>query len=415
MSITWQEFPHGDVRTDTASVQSFVTDGTLLIDHTTSTDPYYHHIASFGGRMPLYHTPTWAVIAGVIAKITHLGAQHAFLMLRLMSFFSGCALLWLVFLRARQLFGNSHAVSWAVWITALCYPLIDYSANGSVYSAQTTLFVLWLCCTGIQRPLRRAGVLGFLAAIAIPLHQPGIALVPLGIAWELSTTHSWRQKVKSVFLILSLGIIGKMLIWAYAMRTFGNPFLLDEVSAGYVYQKAGILPKVQNGVWFYVVPWRMKKLILYTLVTRWFPNNVYYVIRKLLVLVPIAFPVLSFGIIDQLFSVQRRHRLKAELLMLVMYGVLITAWPTTHFRFFITLLPIIILLSAEAIFALPPRWKRVFAVTSIVVLLCVDVLAYRSNPAHMAYYDGAITEDANHRNGELYFINEYRNSLPTNP
>ncbi|MFA5273636.1 MAG: hypothetical protein WC353_05760, partial [Candidatus Peribacter sp.] len=140
----------------------------------------------------------------------------------------------------------------------------------------------------------------------------------------------------------------------------------------------------------------------------WLPNNSFYIARKLFILAPLAFIFFSYGLIDQVLSKERRSRLLPVLILFAAHALISAIWPVTKFRYFVPLLPLVFLLSMDAIHGfLKTGRARTIALCFITVLIALgSALTYLSVPTHTYYYDGAITTDPFSGRGEWNYLRD---------
>ena len=103
--------------------------------------------------------------------------------------------------------------------------------------------------------------------------------------------------------------------------------------------------------------------------------------------------------------------------MLILFAAhfLVSAgWPITKFRYFVPLLPLVFILSLEAIEHLVPRFRTQTLLLSLISVSFVltAALTFFSVPTHTYYYDGAITTDPFSGRGEWNYLKD-NNLLPS--
>ena len=397
-SIQWNSvLIHGDVNIDVSAATSFHETGKLMATNEESSVPLAQH------------GPVWAILGSAY--------PDAYVGLRIASLLSGLLVLALLFLLGRKLLRGDGAwilVGWA----ALSWLLVDYSGNGSLYSFQTALYLLWTLIV-LQPGLRwRAVLLGLVSGVTYLLNFQAIILVPASVivllipvgeplgspSAKLKLRLPERVRNAITTLIVVIAVASPWLLRNALL--FGDPFYHHAINSIYVIQKAGFAHLMDEHLRIPLGNWLQ---IAWGSVTVWLPNNLYYAARKLMILAPIAFLFAAYGLIDVLFSKERFRKLWPILLLCALHLLLSAAWPVMKFRYLVPLLPFVFLLSLEQIQEMkaPLRLKHGIIAATFASIILLSFLTYRAIPTHTYYYDGAITQDAFHGNEELQYLRDH--------
>ncbi|MFH1443845.1 MAG: glycosyltransferase family 39 protein [Candidatus Peregrinibacteria bacterium] len=416
-ALSWNTFPHADVKGDVMIGALFLQTGGLWEeppDPLSPRHPTLFPIDSREGIPALQHGPVWVLLGGGMSSLWQGNTEaDVFLALRLLSVLCGTILIVMLWVIARSLIDRKGALVCALW-ASVSYLLIDYSGNGAFYALQGTLYLLWLLIA-LRRPSwKRAAGLGAVTGFAYLVNYQSIILLPTSIILEL---FQWKDARKSfaqmAIVILIAGLFASPWLIRNALLV-GDPFAHHLVNSNYIFSKSGIHATVVDNVYLFPSSLERASAILSMLMTSWLPNNSFYVARKLFVLAPIAFIFFSYGLIDQVLSAERRRRLLPLLLLFTAHFLISASWPITKFRFFVPLLPLVFLLSLESITHFIPRHRTQVLWMSLisVAICCGSLLTYLSVPTHTYYYDGAITTDPFSGRGEWNYLRD-NNYLPS--
>ncbi|OIO55802.1 hypothetical protein AUJ46_00720 [Candidatus Peregrinibacteria bacterium CG1_02_54_53] len=417
LSLSWNTFPHADVKGDVMIGTLFLETGRLWEETPnplSSRHPTLFPIDSREGIPALQHGPTWILLGGGISSLWQGNTEaDVFLALRLLSVLFGTIMIVMIWVLARSLVDKKSALLCALW-ASVSYLLIDYSGNGAFYALQGTLYLLWLLIA-LRRPSwKRSAGLGAVTGFAYLVNYQSIILLPTSIILEL---FQWKDARKSFAQMIIVTVIAGLFASPWLIRNallVGDPFAHHLVNSNYIFSKSGIHATVVNNVYLFPNSLERASTILGMIVTSWLPNNSFYVARKLFILAPIAFIFFSYGLIDQVLSAERRRRLLPLLLLFSMHFLISASWPITKFRFFVPMLPLVFLLASEAITHLVHRRQtQVLWMSLITVAICYgSLLTYLSVPTHTYYYDGAITTDPFSGRGEWNYLRD-NNLLPS--
>jgi len=414
-SLTWNTFPHADVKGDTSIIANFIKTGRLWGEPPDSSALRHPSLFSADSRLgvpSLQHGPVWQVLGGGLSMLWRGSTiADAFLALRILSVLSGTAMIFLLWKVAKMFVHPSAALVCALW-ASLSFLLIDYSGNGAFYALQGSLYLVWILLAMRPSTHRRAVMMGALAGLAYLVNYQAIILLPISIvlAWFPGPVRFRDGLLSAIIFTVAMSLVASPWLIRNAILV-GDPFAHHLVNSGYIFSKSGISSTVIDYVYHFPSAWERYSAILAMMITSWLPNNAFYIARKLFILAPIAFIFMSYGLIDQVLSSERRRKLLPVLLLFAAHALISAAWPVTKFRYFVPLLPLVFVLSAEALEHFFPRVRtRVlwYALITVAVVLC-SFLTFLSVPTHTYYYDGAITTDPFSSRGEWNFLRD--NSL----
>jgi 4-amino-4-deoxy-L-arabinose transferase-like glycosyltransferase len=419
-SLTWNLFPHADVTGDVQSASLIRTTGKLLSAPPNPSGP--RHITVFAydptrGEPLLQHPPAWPILGAAVSTLWGGKTEaDAFLALRLLSLLSGILLIFLLYNVARKLLSDRAAALFAALWACLSALLIDYSGNGAFYMLHAALFLLWLSIALWPPTTKRAVILGGLSGLTYLVNYQALVLLPATVLLLLIEERSWRAK--AVRSILSIAVFSAVAS-PWLIRNFlltGDPFMHHLANLPYVFSKAGVQPVIKNDVYLYPTGVQKYVIFLSMILTSWLPNNSFYIARKLMILAPIAFIFMSYGLIDQILSKDRWRKLLPVFLLFAMHFAISASWPITKFRYFVPMLSLSFLLALEALeHFVPERRPRLLWMSLISVAVFLgSVLTYFSVPTHTYYYDGAITTDPFSGRGEWNYLRD-QGLLPPSP
>jgi hypothetical protein len=394
-SMYWNTIPHGDTGTDIRVVYWLAKEGVFMVDPTEteiSVGKVPYDVRHTGGERAIQHPPLWAMLGAGTVRLLGLPISEAsaFFALKILSLLFGILLLPAAFFAVRRFTGTSAA--WIVTtLLAVSWIMVDYSGNGSFYSLQAILFLLWLLVTTASMGTQRKAVLfGLISGIAYMLSYQCIFVTAASVLWLWVEKSNIRTKVISSIICTALATLIALPWFVRSALLFGDPFFGHAMNAvGYLYEKAGIETDT--------VATDLRTTLsigIYSL-THWFPNNAYYIARKLFVLAPIAFFFFVYAPVDYVFDRERARKMLPILLLLAMHGAISAGWPITKFRFFVPMLPLVLIIAMEHLqyLRLAPLWHRLAIGSILVGFVGLSALTWHSIPSHTYYYDGAITED----------------------
>ncbi|MFH0851338.1 MAG: hypothetical protein V1876_01170, partial [Candidatus Peregrinibacteria bacterium] len=263
----------------------------------------------------------------------------------------------------------------------------------------------------LHRPSwKRAALIGAVTGCAYLVNYQSIILLPAMIVLEFLQRKRLPQGLGNMIIAtVAAGLVASPWLIRNALLV-GDPFAHHLVNATYVFSKSGIQETAVDYIYHYT-PEGLGRLaaILGMMITSWLPNNSFYIARKLFILAPIAFVFFSYGLIDQVLAAERRRQLLPILLVFAAHMLISASWPVTKFRYFVPLLPLVFLLSLEAIRHFNPRRRtRILWMGLISVAICSgSILTYLSVPTHTYYYDGAITTDPFSGRGEWNYLRDH--------
>lgn len=396
---------HGDVALYSDTVQHLAAGKGFLVDPNT-TEPYFYSLVEKGGRL-LEHNPLWPLLGAPLVWVT---GMSGFTALKILSLLSGFVLLFFIYQFAKKI-GGEKVAEFAVILSALSYSLIDYSGNGSFYIFQALLYLIFLSL--VMDIDKRLNVLwlGILLGLGLLLNQQTLAMF---FALGLYLLFYYQGSVKEVVFKTAgkmFPILGVMFLfylpWGLRnLQQFGAFFYSIDVTN--FWQKLGVENTIKDNVIYYGITAETYKKLFKTIITFWFPHNLYFVNRKLFILAPLTY-IFAFLFMIQMFFKESYPKLKKflPLVFLIIFHFSISAvWPVVKSRYLIPILPLVFILGGYYIYNyLPkPKWQKIASVSATALLLIFSVLTYLATPARTNYYDGTITSDIFGKNGELDFV-----------
>ncbi|ALM10251.1 MAG: hypothetical protein PeribacterA2_0889 [Candidatus Peribacter riflensis] len=416
-ALSWNTFPHADVDGDAMVGAIFLETGGLWIeppDPATERHPSLFARDSREGTPSLQHGPVWLLLGAAATKLwSGSTLMDVFLSLRMLSVLCGTAMIGMVWILVRPLVSRKAALFAALWVS-ISYLLIDFSGNGAFYVLQGALYLLWIWIA-LQKPTRkRAAALGAVSGLTYLVNYQSIILLPAALLLELLQC---RQQRGCLLRMVVVTAVTTLCVAPWLIRNailVGDPFAHHLVNSNYIFSKSGIHATVVDYVYQFPGTWERTAAILSMMLTSWLPNNAFYIARKLFILAPLAFIFFSYGLIDQTLLHERRNRLLPVLILFAAHFLVSAGWPITKFRYFVPLLPLVFILSLEAIEHLVPRFRTQTLLLSLISVSFVltAALTFFSVPTHTYYYDGAITTDPFSGRGEWNYLKD-NNLLPS--
>lgn len=416
-ALAFNLWPHGDVLLDAAIAESLAWRGALLVP---LVDVRYYPIGEFGfGYPPDQHPPLWPLLGAALVPV--LGNGYA--ALKLWSYLCGLAVIPLAYLAFRRALGESGALFVAALVAA-SFLMIDFSGNGSLWSALAALYLLFACRLA-ARPLTDRGnavVLGAIMGAAVLVNYPAVIL-PVALVLAAALQHGRRLLTASHLASLAVAGLAFLAIltpWlAYNAWLHGNPIWSQPL------QRA--LGGGEKQVEVLIVGGEVVKQNVPdpggvgATVRRTFSNfygNVGFLARQMLVLAPVLNGFLLAALVALATLTLRakgteRERtlgpLAAPLAILVCHGALALLWPTTKFRYLVPLLPFALGLGAWLLWQIrPPATRTLLAGVSFVMLLGLGAWTWLSVPSHTYYYDGGVVNDNFGQQGETIWAEDAR-------
>ena len=395
-SFNWNYIPHGDVDTDVQVAQWLATIGEFMIDPEAETImigqvPY--DVSELGGERSIQHPPLWALLgAGTMHFLgLPLNADGAYFAYRLLSLLSGAVALLLSFVVTRR-FVDAQAAWIVTGLLAVSWLMIDYSGNGSFYMLQTVLYLLWLMIVSAKMTSdRKALALGVVCGSAYMLSYQCIFLIGASvIALFVEHRKSLLNVARGSAIVIAVTVIIALpwLIRSYFL--FGDPLFGHTVNTvGYLYEKAGIQTETVATTFSGMV-----QVVNFSL-HHWLINNLYYIARKLFMLAPVVFIFFAYALVEYMFDRKRFRKMLPILLLLTLHMAISAAWPITKFRFFVPMLPLVLILAFEHIKHLKfaAQKQQLVIGGTFAAFIILSALTWYAEPTHTYYYDGALTND----------------------
>ncbi len=411
LSVSWNTFPHADVSEDAHASATFLQTGSFIVEDQSSLvpgEPQWYDTAKFGGRLLTQHPFLWPLLGSSVTALLRWEPtmESTYAAFRLMSLLTGLGVLALTFFLTRKLLNQTAALTVTAWL-AFSYLMIDYSGNGAFYSLQACLYLLWIWMA-YRTDLRGQGmILGLIAGVAyITNFQSAILMPATFIVLALDSKRSRKEQIIQVGNAMAVFLLLAIPWHVRDYLTFGDAFFSGKVNGSYVLGKAGIEATMQDGFIRFPLTWDDRFTVLEAMFGTWLPNNLYYIARKLFILLPVAFLFFPYALIDYVFEKSRRNTLLPLLIILILHILLSALWPVTKFRYFVPMLPLVAIVCADQLWHLRSALIRKVALTlTTVCIVFFSYLTFRSTPTHTYYYDGAITTDPFSTTGELDYLN----------
>ncbi|MEO5927978.1 MAG: glycosyltransferase family 39 protein [Patescibacteria group bacterium] len=382
-----------------------------------TNDALHYSVKALHGEY-LSHNPLWPTISAGISVLTHL-KLNGYDALAVLSFIFGIGVLFLLFYAGRLMHGTETGLT-TLALGSFSFLLIDYSGNGSFYIFQAFLYLVFLCCLWRGGRWTHPILMGVLIGCALLTVHQSVALFP-AYAIYLLFTHKWNWKkilrdlticiATAILLYLPWGIRNTMLLGDFFPPTDTN----------YVWLKLGIPPIMDGDISNFNTGAATFKLLAIRILTKWLPDNLYFVNRQLFVLAPITYffalfasAHLVFGRWWKTIDAKTTERLMPLLVLLGFHILISTIWPVTKFRYFTGMLPLVLLLGTWYIFTYLKRMRTLAIATSVLAMAVLSVMTYLGSPAHTYFYGGVLTTDPFSTKWEVDFVNTY-NPRPRDP
>lgn len=359
-SFSWNNTLNGDVNLFALTAREFALHGRLNypMKYEFSDRVEYHTLQTPASQ----HPPLWPFLAGLLSKISAI--DDTFLILKILSEISGLCLIGVIAYVGNKFFSES-VTSYdssgtttglvAISLVSLSAVLIDFSANGSLYSLIALWLLLgsWLLLRFQPQKFNHIFYAGTLCAISILTHT-GLLLLPLVFIYRILTDKSpqaqnfkfgiiksrWVQMV--LLLMVILLELSPWLIWN--MRQFGT--LFHSYSSHYIFDQLGLL---HTGIYGDVISSRLDfSLPITQIIQRYFlltSKSLYALCREFFLLVgPFGLFLLGVGLVTGIRKI--KTNIISLLLPYLFYAAVIVLWATYKFRFLTPFVPVICLLAA---------------------------------------------------------------------
>ncbi len=410
-SFQWNSFPHADVNGDAETAYAFREYGCLLaVGYRTLPDPITcpESQEENRSRIQSVRPPGWPLMGAAVMTFLREppSPETAFLAFRILSFLCGLAILLLSYRIGSILLGGWYGLL-AASVLGASYIMSDFSGNGSLYAVQAVLYLAWILTALRPDSSARAALMGAIAGVTYAFTYQGVILIAATVLlYAFTPRMPWRRKVRCALLSCIVAAIFMSPVLLRSTVVFGDPLFGHKVTGSYAYRKAGLSEYLDGDLVSSRVDLYARIEMARSILFHWLPLNLYYVARKLMILAPLSFFLFAFALIDYLFERERRERMMPVLLLLALHLFITAGWPIVKFRFFVPMLPLIILVAADELHALPiaTTWKKRTGVTLFLCTIAVSFLAFRSIPTHTHYYDGALTEDPFSGSEEIKYL-----------
>lgn len=410
-------WPHGDVLLDAAIAESLGWHGTLLVP---IVDVRYYPTGRFGfGYPPDQHPPLWPLLGALLVPL--LGDGYA--ALKAWGLLAGLAVVPLTFLAFRTAVGPGGAL-WASALVAVSFLLIDFSGNGSLWSALAALYLafIWLAAARPLSDLRAAGTLGAIMGLALLVNYPGIILLP-AIAITAAVRHGRGLVSAPVLrgLLLAYAVAALVALpWlAYNASLHGNPLWSQPLERQLGGGEKQVEVRVVDGEVIKVN--RPEAATAHERLRTTAANlygNVGFVLRQMLVLAPVMNAFAAVALIAIALTLRARAALiprdslssiASAVAVLVCHGALALLWPTTKFRYLVPLLPLVFGLGTWLLWSLEPaRLRTLLVAVAVCAVAGMGAWTWAAIPSHTYYYDGGVVTDNFGQQGETLWADDAR-------
>ncbi len=360
-SAGWHEHARGDVLLDVGVARSLAhgegfhagfVRGTALVQGDGPPPPQ---------DLADQHPPLWPVVGAALAAVT----GSPFAGLKLGSLLAGALLIVLVWRQTDRLVegcvgARDGLPALAAALTALSFPMIDASGNGSLYMAQACGVVALAGTLGAARP--SALRLGLLLGLLWLLNYQAAVLLPVPLLVLLAAARAGERRAALVtgLLAVAVAVLAQVPWWWRNAVVFGDPF--HNVNGLYPLLKAGLEPRlaIEGGVPIARMPEASLAAALFQGLRLWVPANVLYLLTTGIVLWPGLAGVVAAGVLPLAGQARRGRdrRLAAVLLCLAFLTGVALLWPDMKLRYAVPLTPLVILLGMRLIAAPPTRAER---------------------------------------------------------
>jgi len=385
LSVGWNVIPHGDITLDAKAAQAMYTHGNFQLSEDITRSQADQYL--------IQHPPVWALLG---AGAMHLLHVDSFTALRLLSFLCGILILPLMYIISKKYLSKDTALLLTT-LVGTSWLMIDFSGNGALYSLHTLLFLVWIYAV-LHVKKYAPLVLGIVCSVAYLTNYQTIVLIPATVMMFLMHRTQMTKNIM-LYLCVFFTCISPWLIRNHML--FGEAFFGHTINSGYLYIKAG----VDTTDYIYTAEETLKVLTL--IFTRWLPFNMYFVARKLFILVPVLFIPFAYSFSEYPFSWKHLRKVAPVLILFLGHLAISTAWPVSKFRYFVPLFPLVLILGAYAVEHMHIRSRfqiKHILGASLVCNIAFSAITYFQIPTHTYYYDGAITQDAFHGQGEIEYM-----------
>ncbi|MBI4878321.1 MAG: glycosyltransferase family 39 protein [Planctomycetes bacterium] len=373
VALPLNALPHGDVHLDLLTLSSLWQGHGLRTPLERSVELYPPSDAA--GGYPLdQHPPLALLLAAPLRLVT----SNPYTALRLASLFEGALLVLLAFLLGRRL--HDAQAGWVAAALVSCsFLLVDFSGNGSIYTLHALLglvVLLLLTCDGLLGRLLCGAALG-LASLAN--HQALVFLPTVLLALVLSLRRDLlsARGLASAGALLSGFVLAVLPWWLRNQEVFGDPVF--SVNTMYARWRLGGAVSIEafSGTALLQVaspaPADLAKGLAKSLIA----NTRFIVLQAPLWAGPVLAAALLGGARLLLDGLRRRSCVSLALVLLPLFHVCsMAAWPATKFRYFVPLLPLLVLLALSPLRKAPRRSERLatWAVLAGMALVAVEML-----------------------------------------
>lgn len=215
------DFPHGDVNLDAATAKSLASGRGFWTpwEEGTAFRPDEIGLATETFGHPAdQHGPLWPLLGAPLSWLT---GGNAVLALQIASLLAGMALIPLVFKAIVNI--NERAAVWSAWTVAVLLPLVDYSANGSLYIAQTAGIFALIAFSRELEKAREALIAGAILGLLFLLNYQCIVIIPAFVGAVI-----FARGIRGALRPVAIAAVACLLVtipWFIRNQiVFGSPF-----------------------------------------------------------------------------------------------------------------------------------------------------------------------------------------------
>lgn len=397
------------------AAESLAQHGNFKISSSYSTGVAHSYSVSEKGGEYLDHNPLWPILGSFVVLATGLPGPRA---LMVWSLLFGTLTLVLVYLVVAEILGREAGLV-ALALSVFSYELIDFSGNGSFYIFQAFLYLLFIYALISKTKWSHPVVLGAITGCALLTVHQSIALVATYVVyiWHIDWNKKKQAFTKCVqFLAVAIALY---LPWGLRNHYFlGNFF--PPADTYYIWDKLGVEKVLQGDITKYQLSFTTLFTLIKREITKWFPDNTYYINRQLFILVPVTYIAALFTGIETIFNVVSKNKKIDRLvnvlpvILILFFHILISAaWPITKFRYFVSMIPLVVILGVYYLYAYLQnvRLRNLLIAFTVTITIVLSTITYLGARSHTSYYGGILTTDPFGKQWELNYIDTYQGLL----
>ncbi len=352
-AVRWNELPHGDVHLDLLTLESWGRGEGLRTPLERSVD-LYPRVDDAPGYPADQHPPLAILLASIVRPFV----EDAYDALRLTSLACGLLLLVLLGLVARRM-ADPWAARVVVALGAASFLLSDFAGNGSIYT-QHALFGLVALLALLGPGVGRAFLGGVALGLAYLTNHQALALMPAALL--ATVLAGWGRPGRGLRDAAAIGagfVLAVAPWWWRNLQVFGDPFF--SVNPLYLRWRMGATASlVEAGD-------RLRLVLdgpdLGTLVEN-LARNLVVNVRFVALQAPLWMTTVLGAAVIGARSAWRRGRTEGDrgALVLIAFAsfhlLSMLLWPACKFRYFVPLLPLVLVLAGRALWSDVGRTDR---------------------------------------------------------